>query len=184
MDPITAALSAASIGLQIFGASKASAAAQQANAAEQQIVGLEQQENAQRHQQMELDASRKSMQDLRNAQRARAIGLSNATSQGAQFGSGLQGGYGQISGESGTNLLGISQNRQIGENVFSLDSQITQQRLVASKAKSDEITANAYSSFGKDIGSAVPAVGKLDGGFSLGNFFGGDPGGSGVGIGK
>jgi len=40
-------------------------------------------------------------------QRARSLALSTATNQGAQFGTGLQGGYGQISGESGTNMLGI-----------------------------------------------------------------------------
>ena len=170
MDPLTAAISLAGIGLQAFGASKSYSGAQQANAAQQQIVGLEQQENAQRQQQMELDASRKSMEVLRNSQRARAQALSAATNQGAQLGSGLQGGYGQISGQSGRNLLGIAQDKQIGENIFSMDAQISQQRLIASQGQSTEITGSAISGLGKDIMGAGPALGKLSQGvdFSFG----------------
>lgn len=103
--------------------------AQAQNQATKEIAGLEQGVEAQRFQAMELDARRQTMDAIRNNQRARALGLTSATQQGAQFGSGLQGGYGQISGQTNTNLLGIGQNLEIGRNIFGLNSQITQQKL-------------------------------------------------------
>jgi hypothetical protein len=99
------------------------------NAATKEITGLEQQTEAQRFAAMELDARRQSLEAIRQGQRARALGLTSATQQGAGYGSGLQGGYGQISGQTNQNLLGIGQNLEIGRNIFGINSQITQQRL-------------------------------------------------------
>lgn len=93
-----------------------------------QITAFETQVEGQRKQAMELDARRKQLEVIRNQQRYRAVALTNATAQGARQGSGLQGGYGQISGQSGFNLLGIQQNLQIGQNIFGLNSQITGQK--------------------------------------------------------
>lgn len=93
-----------------------------------QITAHEQQIEAQRMKAMQLDARRRQMEVIRNQQRYRAVGLTNATAQGAQFGSGLQGGYGQISGQSGVNLLGIQQNLQIGQDIFGLNQAITGQK--------------------------------------------------------
>lgn len=93
-----------------------------------QITAYERQVEGQRQQAMELDARRRSLEVLRNQQRARAVALTNANAQGAARGSGLQGGYGQIAGQSGVNLLGISQNLQIGQNIFGLNNQITDQK--------------------------------------------------------
>lgn len=134
---------AAGAKLQSQGAQVQAQAAQQAaqgamvqvqgaaaqNAATKAITGYEQDIEAQRFKAMELDANRQSMDVVRNLQRARALGLANATQQGASRGSGLQGGYGQASGEAGQNLLGISQNLDIGRNIFGLNSNITQQKL-------------------------------------------------------
>jgi len=86
---------------------------------EQGIEGL-------KRQAMESDARRKQLEFIRQQQRARSLGL---TKQGAQFGSGLQGGYGQISGATGTNLTGLSQNLQIGEGIFDFNAGITNQRI-------------------------------------------------------
>src|SRR5258705_1063150 len=104
MDPISASLMAVGLGMQIFGGISAANAQKQIAQSSARVAGLEQQADAQRRQQMELDANRKQMEVFRNNQRARAQALNNATSSGSQFGSGLQGGYGQISGMSGTNL--------------------------------------------------------------------------------
>jgi hypothetical protein len=54
-----------------------------------------------------------------------------ATGAGAQFGSGLQGAYGQISGQSGVNLLGIRQNLELGRNIFDINAGISQQQIAA-----------------------------------------------------
>jgi hypothetical protein len=74
---------------------------------------------------MEVDARRQQLEIIRNQQRGRALGLTTATAQGAQRGSGLQGGYGQISGQTGVNLLGVQQNLQAGRNIFDANSNIT-----------------------------------------------------------
>lgn len=122
--------------IQAFAAQQAAEGAQvqvqgaaQQNAATKAITGLEQQTEEQRFAAMELDARRQTLEAIRQGQRARALGLTAATAQGAGYGSGLQGGYGQIQGQTGQNLLGIGQNLEIGRNIFGINSQITQQRL-------------------------------------------------------
>src|ERR1041384_4701100 len=133
MDPISLGVQAAGmaigLGLQIFGGAKQAQIASQEAGVKQQIAGYEIQADQQRRRQMELDAQRKQMEVLRNAQRARALGLQAATSQGASLGSGLQGGYGQISGAANTNLLGIGQNLQIGENLFDINANVDQSKI-------------------------------------------------------
>lgn len=99
------------------------------NAAQKEITKLEFQSEAQRFQAMELDAKRRQMEVIRNQQRARSLGLTAATSQGASKGSGLQGAFGQISGASGVNLSGIQQNLAIGRNIFEINRGISDQRL-------------------------------------------------------
>jgi hypothetical protein len=93
-----------------------------------QIVAHEQGLEGQRRQAMETEGRRKQLEVIRNQQRYRAIALTNATAQGAGRGSGLQGGYGQIAGQSGVNMLGIQQNLQIGRNMFDLNALITGQK--------------------------------------------------------
>src|SRR5690349_12770116 len=116
--------------IQAFAAQQAAEGAQRQvegaaaqNVATKAITGLEQQTEAQRFAAMELDARRQSLEAIRQGQRARALGLTAATQQGAGFGSGLQGGYGQISGQTNQNLLGVGQNLEIGRNIFGINSQ-------------------------------------------------------------
>lgn len=108
------------------GAADQSVAASQASLAiNQGIVGAQKNIEAQKRQAMEVDARRQQLEIIRGQQRARALGLTNATAQGAGKGSGLQGGYGQISGQSGVNLLGVQQALQTGENIFGSNAAIT-----------------------------------------------------------
>lgn len=81
-----------------------------------------------RKQAMELDAKRQQTEIIRNQQRARALALTTATAQGAQRGTGLQGGYAQISGQSNVNALGIDQQLSLGRNMFNLNAQLAGQR--------------------------------------------------------
>lgn len=71
-----------------------------------------------RQRQMELEAMRQRRAALRTALRARSAGLVAATSQGAQGGSGLAGGMGQVGGDLGNNLVGINQSTEIGAGIF------------------------------------------------------------------
>jgi len=91
----------------------------------QGIVAQQKNIEATKRQAMEVDARRQQLEIIRNQQRGRALGLTTATSQGASKGSGLQGGYGQISGQTGVNLLGVQQNLQAGRQVFDANAAIT-----------------------------------------------------------
>lgn len=91
----------------------------------QGIVGEQKEIEATKRQAMEVDARRQQLEIIRSQQRGRALGLTTATAQGASKGSGLQGGYGQISGQTGVNLLGVQQNLQAGRNIFDSNAAIT-----------------------------------------------------------
>ena len=141
-------------------------ASQQANAAQMQEIGLQAQENQQRQSAMNLNARRQQMEVLRNTQRARSLALNNATGQGAQFGSGLQGGYGNIAGQSGVNALGISENQQIGNNMFGIQSQISGAQLNYAKAQQQEQLGSGISSLGKSVGGSAGSLSSLVGLFA------------------
>lgn len=89
------------------------------------VVGASKQAKAQkkaeelREKQMNLDADRQKRQAIREGIVARSRALTTATNQGAAEGSGLQGGYAQITGEQGRNVRTIEQSRDIGAGIFS-----------------------------------------------------------------
>lgn len=147
-NPIGAVGMLGGIGASIYGGIKSYEAAQGQFGAEQKIFGLEAQAEAQRKQMMELNARRSALQVVRNQQRARSMAVSTSTQQGAQFGSGVQGAYGQISGQSGVGLLGINQQLQAGENLFGINSQIMQQRQQYAQFGSQAYTGQAIGQVG------------------------------------
>lgn len=137
---------------------QAQGAREQAQAS-QKIAGFEMDIEAQKRAAMELDANRKNLEILRNAQRARAMGLTTATSQGANKGSGLQGGYGQVSGQTTDNLLGVSQNLDIGRNIFDINALISEQKMAI--AKSGELIAQGGGITSQGAGMASAAGGQM-----------------------
>lgn len=157
-NPIAAASGIAGLGLSIFGGSQKADAAKQVAAAQMETARLEQKQELVRKQAMELSARRQQMEVLRNAQRARSLALQAATTQGAQGGSGLQGGYGQISGASNWNVAGINQNLGFGEQMFDLNSQISGQKMKIAAAGGQAATAAGMQSLG---GSLITAMGPL-----------------------
>ena len=71
-----------------------------------------------RQQQMRLDGLRKRREVVREGVRARSMALSSASAQGAAESSGLQGGYGQITGTVNRNTSSINQDEALGDKVF------------------------------------------------------------------
>ena len=112
------------------------AAKEQSEAQKAEIAAQQRAEEA-RKRQMELDAARRSKEVVRQQQRARSAAVTNATAQGAQFGSGLPGGYGQIGGQTGFNLLGIGQNLQIGRDIFAANADVSAARMRMADAGGD-----------------------------------------------
>lgn len=104
-------------------------ASQQSQIINREITQLSQKVEVERKQAMEIDARRQNLEIIRNQQRARSLALSTSTAQGSSRGSGLQGGYAQIAGQTGFNLMGVQQSLNTGRNIFDLNSQITDQKL-------------------------------------------------------
>jgi cell division protein FtsL len=172
MDPVSMlslAMTAGGLATSLFGSAKASTASSAYYQTQQNVAGLEAKVNDQRKAAMEVDARRRQLETVRNNQRARAMAETSATASGAQFGSGLQGAYGGIGGQSETNLLGVNQNLEIGRNIFGLDTQISQQRIAASGYESQRSTDQGISALGNQImGSSSKIAGMLPG-FGGGN---------------
>lgn len=149
---------------------------------QQDIGSLEGKVNDQRKAAMEVDARRRQLEVVRNNQRARSLAETSATSQGSQFGSGLQGAYGGISGQSNTNLTGINQNLEIGRNIFGLDTQISADRIAASGYQSQMNTDKAMGQLGGALMGSAGKVGQMSQGMSnpfsmfTSGFGSGDPG--------
>lgn len=178
MDPVTIGLMLGSTALSMFGTQKSVQASKEFQAAQTQEIQQEQAVNEQRRIAMELRGRREEQGVIRTAQRQRALGLEAATSQGAQYGSGLQGAYGQAAGESGTRLTGVTQNLQVGENIFDLDKQISQSKIQMAQAQTNEATAQGISSLGRSLGFMAGPAGNL----GLGKMFPTFPGGSSFGL--
>lgn len=173
---IVAGVSVAGVGMSAYGMNQQQKAASNMQSSQQDMVRQEQAAEAQRQQAMELDARRRMLQQVRQGNVARATALSAATGDGAAFGSGLQGAYGNISGQENTNLTGISQNLQIGRSIFGINSNITQDRLDYSNAQGGYMSGGAMMSLGGKMVALGPTIGNVGG--SLGSFFGGMGGGS------
>ena len=161
------ALAAGGAVTSFLGTQQKSKAEQAAAQAAMRISGLESQVEGQKRQAMEIDARRRQLEAIRSAQRARAMGLTVATSQGSQGGSGLQGAYGQFSGGLGTNLLGIFQNLELGRNIFDINQQIGGERIAIAGAQRD--AAKASETIG--IGSGLTSLGGsfVSGASTIGN---------------
>lgn len=147
------------LGLQIGGLIKSTSAAKDSAKASQAITAAEQQQESLRMKAMELDARRKQMEVVRNQQRARALALTNATAQGAGAGSGLQGGYGQISGDTNTSLMGIQNALSFGRANFGLNAQISQQKILQSQAQANQAMGSGLMSLG---GSLIGGMGMIN----------------------
>lgn len=182
MDPISmlsTAVSVVGMGVSLFGGASAASDAKQAANIQSNIAGKEGELEGQRHTAMELSARRQSLEIVRNNQRNRAMAVNNAVSQGANLGSGLQGGMAQIEDQGLFNLAGVNQNLQIGEAMFGINQQITQQKQQLAQVQGQQATDQGLASMGGAITKAGPIVGNIAGSFGgtkltgFNNLFGG-----------
>lgn len=173
MAALTTAIAVAGVGLAAAGAATSYVAAGNANDAQHQMIGIQQQQEAERRKAMELDSRRRSLEVVRNQQRARALALTTATAQGAQFGSGLQGAYGQISGQGGDNLLGIYGQREIGRNLFGLNQQLGTAQGSYADAQTMAGIGSGLSSLGGAIIGNIGTLSAIGKGFGSGSSYGG-----------
>lgn len=171
MDPFTLMMGA-SVVMSAYGAYTSTQGAQAASQAQQQEVQGEMAVESQKHDLMELQANRSMMEVRRRGQQAAAAGLFASVSQGAGIqGSGLAGGEAQVSAQSATNMVGINQNLEIGENIYKDTIAIDQAKIAAAQAGSTIATGQGISSLGSSLFQASGAMGRLSQGFGSSNSY-------------
>jgi hypothetical protein len=189
VDPLSLALGAVGLGMQIFGGfGQASAAHQQAEISQQEaavskdVAVQEQGINDQKQMAMEMDARRQQLQIMRTNQQTMALAQARATNQGAAFGSGLQGGLAGVMDQSLTNLFGVTNALTTGRNIAGYNKNITADRFKSADLQSQSAavggtaaTDQGISSLGGAILKEGPTIGNLfkGGGTSFASLFGG-----------
>lgn len=107
----------------------------------QQAKGAERAE-ALRQRQMNLQADRERRNTIRQSVVARAQALNQGIAQGAQGSSGLLGGLGQITSQGTSNVQGIEQGREIGNQMFDANRSI-------SRGQTLQSIGSGFQSFGQ-----------------------------------
>lgn len=179
MEPISLGIGLVGLGLQLFGGSKSSSDSKyyagQINDVNQGIAKNEIAISNQKQQQMQIEARRMQLETVRNAQRQRAAGVNAATNQGAQFGSGLQGGEAQNTDQALFNLQGINQNLAFGNTIFGINNDITNQKMQLNNLQTQYQQASATDASISSIGGALVKSGPMIGGLykdaKAGNLF-------------
>lgn len=169
IDPISATIQAVGLGLQIFGGMKQSSIAHEQAGVSMDVASHEQQINSLKQQQTEMEAKRMQLQNIRNNQKARAMATASATNQGAQFGSGLQGGLADIDSQSLFNMQGVNQALWTSGQIFGQNNSISNDKMKMASLGADMSDAQGLSSLGGAMIKAGPTVGNIAGGF--GNMF-------------
>lgn len=151
----------AGLGLQFAGMQDQKKAAQAQYAAQQKITRDEQEQERLRMRAMEFDARRRQLETVRQQQRFRANALATATNQGAGEGSGLQGAYGQFSGQTGTELQGIYDNLLLGRENSVINQRISQSKLEFAAAGGKLAEGAGLSSLGGALLNSAGTLGQL-----------------------
>ncbi len=160
-NPISIGLGLAGLAMQVFGGLGAADVSKQTAKLSAGVAEDEQQVNVQKRQQMQLEANRQQLQNFRNVQQARARSLESATNQGAQFGSGLQGGLASATSEGNVNALGISQNLEIGQNIFGIEGDISSKRVQMAQLGGKAATDQGIASLGGAVLKSGPTIGSF-----------------------
>lgn len=136
-------------------------ASQQQASAQKKALAAQAEAERQRQIAMNLDAQRKKREIARQAQAARAQALAVTNAQGASQGSGLEGAYGAISGQTGVNALGVSQNQEIGNNIFAANRAVGAAQMDAADAQGMGAMFSGISSLGGALVKNSGTIGKI-----------------------
>lgn len=177
MDPVSLAIGAVGLGMQIFGGIGASENAHQAAEISQDVARQEQGINDTKQKQMEMEGRRTQMENIRNNQRARAMSENAAVNQGAQLGSGLQGGLAQIQDQSLFNMSGVNNALAFGRQINTFNQNISNDKQQLASVQADSATNQGIMSLGGSLMKAGPVVGQLSQGFGSMNLGSGLMGG-------
>jgi hypothetical protein len=137
--------------------------------ADQAAIAAQQEQQQLRKQQMDLDATRRRREILRQSVAARSASLAITTAQGAavEGGSALPGAQGSIAGRFGVNTVGVNQNQAIGWGMFDAHSDQLTAYSQAADAQSRQSFAQGLSSLGGAMITNAGSIGKI-GSFTAG----------------
>lgn len=141
-------------------------------AAQEQAIALQQQIEEQRQKQLNLDATRRKREIIRQSIAARAQALATVAAQNAQSGTALPSAYAGISGRSNVNLLGVEQNQEIGNSMFGLNRGLLGAYREGAAGQSMSATGQGLTSLGGMILSNATTIGRV-GGTAFGGYGGG-----------
>lgn len=161
MAAITTALALGGLALGAVGTAMQFQGQSQAHDAQLQNIALQQQEEQKRQQAMELDATRRTREMVRQGIAARSMSLTAATAQGANLGSAVPGAYGGIQGRTGVNTLGVGQNLQIGRELFGIKAEETANAISGSNASAMAGFGVGLSSLGGGLVKNMGAISRL-----------------------
>lgn len=161
MDPISAGLNVVGLGMQLYGMFGGASASSKASDISHAIAEDEKQINAQKYQQMINDSQRRQLEIFRNAQRQRSMATAAAVNQGASSGSGLQGGLAGVSNMSYFNSLGVSQNLEIGQNIFGLNNDISDKKAQMADVQGEQAMYQGIASLGGSMMKSSGTFGAL-----------------------
>lgn len=175
---IGAAIGVVGLGASLFGGVGAASSSKQIASLEQQkaatsmdTASLEERQDQVRQQAMQLSSRRSQMENLRNTQRARAMAIQSGTSQGAQYGSGVAGGVSGTEAQGAYGALGINQSLQQGNQMFSLNQSIDQNKIEIAQLGGQEASVQGTAATYQGIASVGGALTKA--GPTIGNIFSG-----------
>lgn len=154
------ALSGAGAVVQYEGMQKAAQAQRRAIQAEQQAEAI-------RQQQMNLEAQRQKRQIIRQGILARSQAEAQATGQGAQFGTLLPGAQAAITGQTGYNQLGVSEAQSLGNSMFDVNQQIFQARRQEADAQTMAGIGQGLSSLGGALTKNLGPIGRIGGNYGF-----------------
>lgn len=177
MDPVSLTLGVVGLGMSIFGAFGAADDAKHASEISKDEAKQQQGINDAKQQQMEIEGRRTQLENVRNNQRASAMALSAGVNQGANKGSGLQGGLAQINDQSLFNMQGVNDALSIGRQINGFNQNITKDKYAMADVQSSSATNQGISSLGGAVMKAGPIVGQISQGFGSNNLGSGLMGG-------
>jgi hypothetical protein len=163
MAAFSTAIAAVGLGVAAAGAYTQYQGAQASAKSSQEAIAVQQRQEALRRRQMNLEAMRRQREVVRQGLQARSMALATTTAQGASGagGSALPGAYGQISGRTNTNSVGINTAQQAGNEMFGLNTQLLGAYRGSAAAASTTAIGAGLSSMGNALMSNAVPIGRV-----------------------
>lgn len=165
---VGAAIGAVGLGMQLFGGNAQAEASRKAAEISKDVAHHEQNINDLKAKQMELEGRRSQLQTIRNTQRAQAMGINSAVSQGASKGSGMLGGIWDTENQGMFNLQGINQGLEVGRGINAENKSISEDKYKMADVQGQAATAQGWTSLGGALMKSGGFVGQVSQGFGGG----------------